>query len=54
MDNAIKSLLDALVPTGLLPSDSMTFMRELRATVDDLKRGTVGVHVEPIIAPEDA
>lgn len=48
MDNALKSLLDALVPAGFLPSDSMVFMRELWVTVDDKRLGTVAVEAVPL------
>lgn len=45
MDNALKTLLDALVACRWLPADSMNYMRELRATVDDHRRGLVAVEV---------
>ena len=48
MDNALKSLLDALVPAGFLPSDSMTYMRELYACVVDKRAGIVQVTAESI------
>ena len=41
MDNALKSLLDALVRAGWLPDDSMTYMRELHTTTDDARNGCV-------------
>lgn len=43
IDNALKNLFDALVKARYLPSDSMQFMRELRVTVDDERRGRVTV-----------
>lgn len=45
-DNAIKQLLDALNVAGLVPDDSMTYMRELHAIVNDERRGNVLVMVE--------
>ena len=48
MDNALKSLLDALTHAGYLPDDSMTYMRELRARVDDDRAGTVTILVEEL------
>lgn len=41
IDNALKSLFDALVPAGFLPDDSMAYMRELHVLVDDHRYGTV-------------
>lgn len=43
IDNCLKSLFDALVKAEYLPSDSMQYMRELRVTVDDERRGRVTV-----------
>jgi Holliday junction resolvase RusA-like endonuclease len=48
MDNAMKSLFDALVPAGFIPADSMTYMRELWVTVDDKRLGTVAVEAIPL------
>ncbi len=48
MDNALKSLLDALVPAGFIPADDMGHMRELWVTVDDKKLGTVAVEAVPL------
>lgn len=48
MDNALKSLLDALVLAGFLPSDSMTYMRELYACVVDKRAGIVQVTAEAV------
>lgn len=44
-DNALKSLLDALVKAGYLIDDSLTYMRELLVTVDDERLGHVRVDV---------
>lgn len=49
IDNALKSLFDALVKGGYLHSDSMTFMRELVVTVDDERRGRAIVRAVPIL-----
>jgi len=46
-DNALKSLLDALVKAGYLADDSLTYMRELLVTVDDDRLGHVRVDVRP-------
>lgn len=40
-DNALKSLLDALVKAGYVQDDSLNFMRELVVTTDDEHRGRV-------------
>lgn len=40
-DNALKSLLDALVKAGYVQDDSLTYMRELVVTTDDERRGRV-------------
>lgn len=53
-DNAIKTVGDALVLAGFLPDDSMTYMRELHATVNDARRGEVLCVVESINEPEAA
>jgi Holliday junction resolvase RusA-like endonuclease len=45
MDNALKTLNDALVKCGFLPSDAMTHMRELWVTVDDKRANHVRVSV---------
>lgn len=47
-DNAIKTVGDALVLAGFLPDDSMTYMRELHAIVNDARRGEVLCVVESI------
>lgn len=47
IDNALKSLFDALVKAGYIQSDSMTFMRELLVTVDDDRLGNVRVRAIP-------
>jgi crossover junction endodeoxyribonuclease RusA len=43
IDNVLKSLLDALVQAGWLPSDSMSYMRKLTVTVRPDYTGTVYV-----------
>lgn len=47
IDNALKSLLDALVKAGYMQSDSMTYMRELLVTVDDDRLGHVRLRAIP-------
>lgn len=47
IDNALKSLLDALVKAGYMQSDSMTYMRELLVTVDDDRLGHVRLRAMP-------
>jgi crossover junction endodeoxyribonuclease RusA len=42
-DNALKSILDALVKGGYLIDDSLTYMRELHVTTDDERLGHVRV-----------
>lgn len=49
IDNALKSLLDALVKAGYMQSDSMTYMRELLVTVDDDRLN----HVRVLAIPYD-
>lgn len=48
IDNALKSIGDALVRAGFLPDDSMAFMRELHVTVDDARNGSAIVRVVPL------
>lgn len=47
-DNALKSVLDALVRAGYLKDDSLTYMRELLVTTDDERRNGVIVHAYPL------
>jgi Holliday junction resolvase RusA-like endonuclease len=42
-DNALKTILDALVKGGYLIDDSLTYMRELLVTTDDERLGHVRV-----------
>lgn len=49
IDNALKSLFDALVKAGYMQSDSMTYMRELLVTVDDDRLN----HVRVLAVPYD-
>ena len=49
IDNALKSLFDALVKAGYMQSDSMTYMRELLVTVDDDRLN----HVRVLAIPYD-
>jgi crossover junction endodeoxyribonuclease RusA len=50
-DNAIKTAVDALVLAGMLKDDSMTYMRELVAIVNDDRRGEILCAVEAINEP---
>ena len=54
MDNAIKSIGDALVRAGWLPDDSMAYMRELHVTVDDARNASATVRVVPLDDPKEA
>lgn len=47
MDNALKSIADALVRASWLPSDAMTYMRELHVTTDDARNGSAIVRAYP-------
>jgi crossover junction endodeoxyribonuclease RusA len=46
-DNALKSILDALVKGGYLIDDSLTYMRELHVTTDDDRLGHVRAEARP-------
>lgn len=47
-DNALKSLLDAIVKAGYVQDDSLAYMRELLVTTDDERRGVTIVRAIPI------
>lgn len=46
-DNAIKSLLDAIVKAGYVEDDSLQFMVELLVTTDEERRGCAAVRAIP-------
>lgn len=54
MDNALKTINDALVRCGWLCDDSMVYMRELHVTVDDARQGSAIVRAEVLDGPRGA